>query len=136
MERDMMLRATIRLESGNVLSGEVLTANNYPQADRKDNWYVEIRDDDLGYRYWKQNPDGGSVEFESSFRVTCDVQITLNMAMNLVLSGWMTNYPPEDALIRREIYRLLGMLPEQLDGSHLFGWKEVIIDDVYNVTTE
>lgn len=41
------------------ITGTVRTAINYGGSD---GWYIELSRDDGGYLYWKQGPDGGTVE--------------------------------------------------------------------------
>jgi hypothetical protein len=44
---------------GVAITGTVRTAVNYGG---RDGWYIEMTRDGGGYLYWKQGPDGGTVE--------------------------------------------------------------------------
>ena len=55
----------ITLKNGWWCSGTVLSASNQAFSGQPDNWYIEIDADNgniAGYTYWKQGPDGGTVE--------------------------------------------------------------------------
>jgi len=64
-------RVRITLPNGQWGEGLVLTATNWNGGNtRPDNWYIELEKDKgnsgTGYGYWKQGPDGGTVELLAS----------------------------------------------------------------------
>jgi len=103
--------------------GTVLSATN--QGEGRGGWYIEMTKDkaspgwDLGYGYWKQEVDGGTVE-----KLTCPIQgCTAETAVP---------YPPEDV-----IAKITGRKPikyktvdtrtskglEEAERLHASGWK-------------
>jgi len=44
---------------GKTYKGTILTAHKYDNA-----WYIEFEHDNGDYGYWKQDMDGGTIEFE------------------------------------------------------------------------
>lgn len=60
-KRSYLLKGTIveiKSKRG-IFKGEVISANNWSIGNQPDDWYIELRDQDRGYVYWKQIPDGG-----------------------------------------------------------------------------
>ncbi len=50
----------VRIRSqGHTVTGTVKTASNWGG---RDGWYIELHDENGRYHYWKQGPDGGTVE--------------------------------------------------------------------------
>lgn len=56
---DRGTKVTIKAH-GITVKGEVLTADNWG-SDTAPNWYIELRDTNNQYRYWKQDSDGGQL---------------------------------------------------------------------------
>jgi len=59
----------ITLENGFTCTGTVLSASNMAFSGQPDNWYIELNATSgciLGYTYWKQGPDGGTIELLNS----------------------------------------------------------------------